>query len=123
MKFLVDAHLPVRLCHYLVSKGHDAMHVSTLPRGFEIPDAEITAWADSDERVVVTKDADFVNSHLVVGRPARLLIIKTGNISNAGLIEVFDALLAEIVVAFRAAAFVELRRTVLVVNSVGSESP
>lgn len=121
MKFLVDAHLPVRLADYLVVKGHDAIHVSTLPRGFETPDAEITARADSDERVVVSKDADFMNSHLVAGRPARLLVIKTGNISNAGLIAIFEALLSEIVIAFGAASYVELHRTVLMVNSSRSD--
>lgn len=71
MKFLIDAHLPGRLAGYLEAQGHDAIHVATLPRGFETSDAEITAWADADERVVVSKDADFVNSHLV---PVDLLV-------------------------------------------------
>ncbi|MBP8920964.1 MAG: DUF5615 family PIN-like protein [Micropruina sp.] len=121
MKFLVDAHLPVRLVDYLVANGHDAIHVSTLSRGFETSDAEITAFADADQRLVVSKDADFVNSHLVAGRPARLLVIKTGNISNAGLIAIFEALLTEVVSAYSAASYVELHRTVFVVNSSRSD--
>ena len=31
---------------------------------------------------MVTKDADFVNSFLLFGRPAKLLLISAGNISN-----------------------------------------
>jgi predicted nuclease of predicted toxin-antitoxin system len=31
MKFLVDAHLPRRLCADLASRGHDALHTLDLP--------------------------------------------------------------------------------------------
>lgn len=117
MKFLIDAHLPGRLVAYLVEHGHDALHVSALPHGFETSDAEIAAWADADGSVVISKDADFVNSHRVSGVPARLLAIRTGNISNAELIAIFDTLLDEIARAFGAASYVELHRSVLVVNS------
>lgn len=117
MKFLIDAHLPGRLVAYLVEHGHDALHVSALPNGFETSDAEIAAWADTEARVVISKDADFVNSHRVSGVPARLLAIKTGNISNAELIALFDTLLDDIARAFRGASYVELHQSVLVVNS------
>ena len=30
-----------------------------------------------------TKDADFVNSHVLPGRPPRLLLVATGNVGNA----------------------------------------
>jgi len=36
------------------------------------PDAEVIGRADADSRVVVTKDADFVNSFQLTGQPAGL---------------------------------------------------
>lgn len=33
MKFLVDAHLPRRLCAMLAQRGHDAKHTLDLPAG------------------------------------------------------------------------------------------
>jgi predicted nuclease of predicted toxin-antitoxin system len=40
---------------------------------------------------VVTKDADFRNSHLLSGSPRRLLIVTTGNITNDALLELVGA--------------------------------
>jgi len=46
------------------------------------PDSEIARRADSDQRVVVTKDRDFRDSHLLNGTPRSLLIVTTGNIGE-----------------------------------------
>jgi predicted nuclease of predicted toxin-antitoxin system len=43
--------------------GHDAVHVAELPGGLSQPDPEIAAFADAEERVVVTRDSDFRHSH------------------------------------------------------------
>ncbi|MBI4622136.1 MAG: DUF5615 family PIN-like protein [Verrucomicrobia bacterium] len=60
MKLLVDAQLPRRLAHALAAAGHDAVHVFTLPAGNRTPDDALTAVAVQETRIVVTKDADFV---------------------------------------------------------------
>ena len=39
-----------------------------------------------EQRVVITKDADFVNSFLLHGQPHELLLVSTGNISTSELI-------------------------------------
>ena len=83
MRFLVDAQLPKRLAIWLADAGHDAAHTLDLPRANRTPDDEICRVADAENRVVVTKDDDFVYSFLVQGRPARLLLVSTGNIPNA----------------------------------------
>jgi predicted nuclease of predicted toxin-antitoxin system len=62
MNFLVDAHLPRRLARRLQEAGHDALHTLDLPRGNRTTDTEINAISLSERRVVITKDADFVNS-------------------------------------------------------------
>jgi len=41
--------------------------------------------------MVVTKDFDFYHSHMTVGRPARLFLITTGNISNAALFQLLHS--------------------------------
>jgi len=55
------------------------------PTGYRTTDPEIASIADDEGRVVVTKDRDFRDSHLLRGVPRRLLIVTTGNISNNDL--------------------------------------
>lgn len=85
MKFLVDAQLPRRIVYRLREAGHDALHTLDLPNGNHTSDAEIIAIASRDGRIVVTKDADFVNSFVLLRLPPRLLLISTGNIKNTDL--------------------------------------
>jgi predicted nuclease of predicted toxin-antitoxin system len=65
VKFLVDAQLPARLARHLADAGHDARHSSDLPDGNRTSDAEICLTADTEGRVVVSKDRDFRDSHLL----------------------------------------------------------
>ncbi len=108
MKFLVDAHLPKRMAAWLVAAGCEAVHTLELPDGNRTTDAEISEVADRDQRVVITKDADFVDSHLLLGRPAKLLLVSTGNISNRGLEELMNPLIPDIVNEFQTYDFLEL---------------
>ncbi len=116
MRFVVDAQLPKRLARWLAARGHDALHTLDLARGNRTSDAAITEFACRDDRIVVTKDADFVNSHLLQGRPARLLSIATGNLGNADL----ERLLCENIQAVEAALeshrFIELHRDLLIIH-------
>lgn len=116
MKFLIDAQLPKRLARWLAAQGHDASHTLDLPLRNRTPDSAIIALAEWEDRVVVTKDDDFVQSFLVNGQPRRLLLIATGNISNAELERLIAANLAEIVRAFEQHRFVELAKEWLAVH-------
>lgn len=115
MKFLVDAQLPRRFANWLNDAGHDALHTLDLPRQNLTPDHEVIARAKQDGRVVVSKDADFVQSFLIAGDPA-LLLISTGNISNADLEKVLRANLRGIETAFASSRFVEITRDALVIH-------
>ena len=55
----------------------------------------------------------FVQSYLVTGRPAKLLFIATGNISNQDLEKLIRANLAKIVLAFEDYHFIEIGQDVL----------
>jgi predicted nuclease of predicted toxin-antitoxin system len=108
VKFLVDAQLPARLGLLLIDAGHDATHTAELPNGNRTSDADIVKRADGEDRVVVTKDRDFRDSHLLRSAPRRLLVVATGNIRNDELLALFSRHLDAVVSALGEARFVEL---------------
>ena len=116
MKFPMDAQVPRRLARILDSRGHDARHTLDLSEGNRTTDARICEVADEEERLVVTKDRDFVDSFFLRGSPSRLLLLTTGNIRNEELIEIFLRRLPEIETTMRTNRFLELGRTVLLVR-------
>lgn len=116
MKFLIDAQLPRRLVHRLHEAGHDAVHTLDLPVGNRTQDAEILMVAARDGRIVVTKDADFVNSFVLTRQPEKLLLISTGNITNANLEALLLPNIAAIVAAFATSDLIELTQTALIVH-------
>jgi predicted nuclease of predicted toxin-antitoxin system len=123
VRFLVDAQLPLRLVVLLNDDGHDAVHTSDLPNANASTDAQIVAMADAQDRVVITKDRDFRDGHLLRGSPKKLLIVATGNISNLALLNLFELDLATAVSALDEADFVELRADSLVVHSRSDYGP
>ena len=68
-----------------------------------------------ERRIVISKDADFVQSFLVTGEPP-LLLISTGNIANTELERILRANLGGIEAAFASGRFVEINREALVVH-------
>lgn len=116
MKFLIDAQLPRRLAYRLRSDGHDVLHTLDLPAANRTPDATVALVADRDGRVLVSKDADFVSSHLLKGQPRQLLLVSTGNVSNADLERLLISNLPALVQAFETSAFVELGSSSIVIH-------
>ncbi len=116
MRFLVDAQLPRRLALWLRQQGYDVLHTLELPAANRTTDAEVMQRADDEDRIVISEDADFVNSHLMLGRPAKLLLVSTGNITNAALLELVSTHWALLSSALKNASFVELSATVVIVR-------
>ena len=114
MKFLVDAHLPRHLALLLREHGYDAVHTLDLAEGNRTTDNRINEISEMQRRVVITKDADFVNSFLISKRPYKLLLISTGNISNQELEGLFVRNLPAIVLALTNFDYMELTRTSLI---------
>jgi predicted nuclease of predicted toxin-antitoxin system len=77
----------------LAAAGCDAKHTLDLPDGNRTTDKQPNDVADQEARVVITKDADFVDWHLLRGRPAKLPLVSTGNISNRELEALFVPLI------------------------------
>ena len=89
MKFLIDAQLPAKLCEILREKNIEAIHVDSLPEGDETLDSVIISYADQHDCRVVTKDSDFYHSHILYGKPRKVLLVQTGNIKNRELFDLF----------------------------------
>lgn len=116
MKFLVDAQLPRKLATLLANNGHEVIHTLWLPDQNRTKDDYIRRLADAENRIVVSKDADFVTSHLLLGSPAKLLQISTGNLPNRAFCALMLGNLQRIESAFEVASFVELTATSLIVH-------
>lgn len=117
MKFVVDAHLPRRLAYRLREMGYDTLHTLDLPNGNRTTDAEINRIAEQEQRIVVTKDADFVSSFIVTRKPYKLLLVSTGNISNPELERLFMHNISTIEASFQTHDFIEFNRTTLILHS------
>lgn len=86
MKFVVDAHLSWRLVDWLISRGHEAVHV----REIGLRHAEDNPiWLDALARnaIIVTKDADFAH-WAATRRPAPQIVwLRTGNLKRSAQLE------------------------------------
>lgn len=110
MKFIVDAHLPPSLAVMLGAAGHDAVHTVALPAQNQTRDGVLNELSLREERVVITKDADFFYSHILQGRPWKLLLVRTGNIRAAELRALFHRHLPAILASLETHSLVEIDR-------------
>ncbi len=108
MKFIIDAQLPFALSKYLLNKGFDVIHTDDLPNKEFTSDNEIRDISVKQNRIVITKDSDFLDSFYVKGIPPKLLLVSTGNINNNDLIGLFNLNIGKIVELFVDYSFVEL---------------
>lgn len=80
MRFLCDVHIPIRLSKRLAEAGHDSTHVNRLPDRWHTSDQEIARIADTEDRILITKDSDFRDSCIVHRTPRKLIKVNLGNI-------------------------------------------
>jgi predicted nuclease of predicted toxin-antitoxin system len=116
MKFLVDAQLPLRLARLLQTAGYDTLHTRDLPQQNATPDFDINALSIAQQRIVITKDTDFLNSFLTLQQPYKLLLITTGNIRNSELEALFMQNLQHLVELFEQYSYIEMNRDAIVVH-------
>ncbi|GAB4027078.1 DUF5615 family PIN-like protein [Spirosoma koreense] len=110
MKFLVDEQLPYLLAEWLISKGHDAVHVSSLLTDTSIPDGDICERSMVEQRIVITKDVDFLNTYLIKQQPYKLIYVTTGNLRNRPLLDVFRASIEQLIIELETAQVIELNQ-------------
>ena len=90
MRFLCDVHISYKLSKYLASAGFDCMHVNQMLEKWHTSDADICAYADANDRIVVTKDEDFRDSYFLKHSPRKVIRVVLGNISNEQLTQLFQ---------------------------------
>jgi predicted nuclease of predicted toxin-antitoxin system len=78
VKFLVDNQLPQALAEHLCRRGHDCQHV--LDAGLSgASDIAICRYAEAQERILITKDEDFLYLSNQPKSKIRLVWIRLGN--------------------------------------------
>jgi predicted nuclease of predicted toxin-antitoxin system len=73
VKFTLDAQLPKILSDFLISKGYESIHTLELPKANSTQDFEILEICYREQRIVITKDNDFLESYLLLGKPKQLI--------------------------------------------------
>jgi uncharacterized protein (DUF433 family) len=93
-----------------------ASHTKDLPQQNSTSDNQINEISLQQERIVISKDSDFVNSFLTIQKPYKLLLISTGNISNSELEAIFVNQLSRLVNLFESHQYIELSRDAIIVH-------
>jgi len=116
MKFLIDAQLPMRIANLLENLGYDVIHTKNLPLQNATPDSEINKLSIIEQRIVITKDKDFLDSFLIKKEPYKLLLITTGIISNKQIEQIFIQNISQMVELFMNYDFLELTKDSLIIH-------
>ncbi|MBC6409542.1 MAG: DUF5615 family PIN-like protein [Ekhidna sp.] len=110
VKFIVDAQLPKRITNFLSDKGLDSIHTLDFENKNRTKDKEIIENSLQENRVVITKDYDFLEPFILKGEPKKLITVKTGSISNNKLIKLFSAHLDIIIKMITESSLVEIHK-------------
>ncbi len=116
MRFIVDAQLPILLVELLNQKGYDAIHTDNLILKERTTDNEIRVLAETESRIVITKEEDFLDSYLIKRSPPKLLLVTTENIKNRQLLDLFRFHIRTIVESFGTNNYLELNNEELIIH-------
>jgi len=108
--------LPKAFSDFLCSKGHDSIHTLDLPDKNKTVDGCINTLSLKEERIVISKDADFLESFLLKKVPPKLLLVKTGNIPNTSLLQIFELHLIYITDALVSNSLIEITKTEIIIH-------
>jgi predicted nuclease of predicted toxin-antitoxin system len=103
--------LPKSLSDLLKYRGYDSLHTLELPYQNATSDKIITEIAVQQQRIVITKDSDFLESFLLNSKPEKLIIVRTGNIPNKLLLKLFDDNLELIKLLISRSSLIEITKT------------
>ena len=94
--------------------GFETTHTIDLPQGNRTTDRALITFSLTEQCILITKDADFVDSFLLRHEPWKLLLVSTGNIGNSELLRLFQLNLDQLAEAFKSFDFIELNRTSMI---------
>jgi predicted nuclease of predicted toxin-antitoxin system len=90
LRFIVDTQLFPVLTSYLRRKGYDATHTTNYPQAQYLADQQIRQIALAEDRIIITKDDEFLDYYWAKGAPPKLFKVAIGNIRNNDLIDLFE---------------------------------
>lgn len=103
--------MPKSLSDFLNLKGYDSIHTLELPDKNRTKDNQIIEIARKEDRIVISKDNDFLNSYLIKSEPSKFIMVKTGNIPNKELIKIFNRNLDKIIEMISKSNLIEISKT------------
>jgi predicted nuclease of predicted toxin-antitoxin system len=115
VKFIVDAQLPEKIVSIFLNNGYDCIHTNSLPNKERTSDKEIRELAIAENRIVISKDTDFLDSYYIQASPKQLLLITTGNINNKQLLALFTFNLPKLCSLFEAHSLIEMNNESIIV--------
>lgn len=92
------------------------MHTDDLPDKERTSDKKIRKVSVEENRIIISKDSDFLDSLLISGVPTKLLLVTTGNIINKELLILFEKYFDSIVQLFDLYNLIELDNEQIVVH-------
>lgn len=110
MKFLIDAQLPKSLALFMREQGFDVVHTLELPNRSATKDSEIRLLSMHEERIVISKDADFYNTYTARQEPYKLVYLTIGNLNNQALLALFAKNLAHLEAVLERSSVVEMNQ-------------
>ena len=116
MKLIIDAQLPVLIRDFIINKGFDAIHTDNLPEKECTKDRVIRDIANKENRIVISKDSDFYESHILLNSPKKLLWISTGDIKNNELMNIFRNNFDQVCDLFDQNSLIELDNTQIIIH-------
>lgn len=116
MKFLIDAMLPKKLSQFLTDSGYDSIHSLDLPKKNTTSDNILNNISINQERILITKDEDFVNDFILKNEPYKLIHITTGNIPNRNLLDLITNNLPEIINLISIHRYIEIDETDIITH-------
>jgi predicted nuclease of predicted toxin-antitoxin system len=84
MKLLFDQNISYRVVKKIIGTFPLAVSVSDVGL-YEADDIPIWKYALKNDYTIVSQDDDFDNLYLAWGHPPKIIMVRTGNISNADL--------------------------------------
>jgi predicted nuclease of predicted toxin-antitoxin system len=81
MRFLVDESTGRKICELLNTAGHDTIFVGDKRPGSA--DETVLAWAESEERILVTDDKDFGELVFRLDRPTTGVVLLRTSTANS----------------------------------------
>jgi predicted nuclease of predicted toxin-antitoxin system len=89
VKFLIDNQLPRALAEHLQARGQDCQHV--LETGLaDASDISICRYCEAQERILISKDEDFLYLANHPKSKIKLVWVRLGNCRTAALLAAFD---------------------------------